>query len=209
MQKTVEKILFRVAGVTKYKKAVKEACNMIAEDNGIPEYSKYYGDLSAKEIREEVEEYGLKVFKYRDLDIFNIELIPETDNKYDPNAIKVLIFDNHIGYVPATVSKSIRKYFDDERYHFLIECEIKGGPYKEWDDYEEKSCHKIMIWMLVLKFTLPLLILHKKKVIQSESSEIIDDNISIKKLRKLNLLKLEQLKLNILNKILLVIVSLI
>lgn len=43
MQKTVEKILFRVAGVTKYKKAVKEACNMIAEDNGIPEYSKYYG----------------------------------------------------------------------------------------------------------------------------------------------------------------------
>lgn len=69
MQKTVEKILFRVAGVTKYKKAVKEACNMIAEDNGIPEYSKYYGDLSAKEIREEVEEYGLKVFKYRDLEI--------------------------------------------------------------------------------------------------------------------------------------------
>ncbi|MDT5439422.1 hypothetical protein RQX21_00680, partial [Streptococcus pneumoniae] len=48
--------------MTKYKKAVKEACNMIAEDNGIPEYSKYYGDLSAKEIREEVEEYGLKVF---------------------------------------------------------------------------------------------------------------------------------------------------
>ena len=35
---------------------------MIAEDNGIPEYSKYYGDLSAKEIREEVEEYGLKSF---------------------------------------------------------------------------------------------------------------------------------------------------
>lgn len=138
MQKTVEKILFRVAGVTKYKKAVKEACNMIAEDNGIPEFSKYYGDLSAKEIREEVEEYGLKVFKYRDLDIFNIELIPETDNKYDPNAIKVLIFDNHVGYVPATVAKSIRKYFDNKKYNFVIEGEIKGGPYKEWDDLNDK-----------------------------------------------------------------------
>ena len=138
MQKTVEKILFRVAGVTKYKKAVKEACKMIAEDNGIPEYSKYYGDLSAKEIREEVEEYGLKVFKYRDLDIFNIELIPETDNKYDPNAIKVLIFDNHVGYVPATVAKSIRKYFDNKKYNFVIEGEIKGGPYKEWDDLNDK-----------------------------------------------------------------------
>lgn len=138
MQKTVEKILFRVAGVTKYKKAVKEACNMIAEDNGIPEYSKYYGDLSAKEIREEVEEYGLKVFKYQDLNFFNIELVPEVDNKYDPNAIKVLIFNNHVGYVPATVAKTIRRYFDNKKYDFVIEGKIKGGPYKEWDDLNDK-----------------------------------------------------------------------
>ncbi|HGR4185286.1 TPA: HIRAN domain-containing protein [Streptococcus pneumoniae] len=138
MQKTVEKILFRVAGVTKYKKAVKEACNMIAEDNGIPEYAKYYSNLSTKELREELEEYGLKVFKYQDLDFFNIELVPEVDNRYDPNAIKVLIFDNHVGYVPATIAKTIRKYFDNKKYNFVIEGEIKGGPYKEWDEYEEK-----------------------------------------------------------------------
>lgn len=138
MQKTVEKILFRVAGVTKYKKAVKEACNMIAEDNGIPEYAKYYSNLSTKELREELEEYGLKVFKYQDLDFFNIELVPEVDNKYDPNAIKVLIFNNHVGYVPATVAKTIRKYFDNKKYNFVIEGEIKGGPYKEWDDLNDK-----------------------------------------------------------------------
>lgn len=138
MQKTVEKIVFRVAGVTKYKKAVKEACNLIAEDNGIPEYAKYYSDLSTKELREELEEYGLKVFKYQDLDFFNIELVPEVDNKYDPNAIKVLIFNNHVGYVPATVAKTIRKYFDNKKYNFVIEGEIKGGPYKEWDDLNDK-----------------------------------------------------------------------
>ena len=138
MQKTVEKILFRVAGVTKYKKAVKEACNLIAEDNGIPEYAKYYSNLSTKELREELEEYGLKVFKYQDLNFFNIELVPEVDNKYDPNAIKVLIFNNHVGYVPATVAKTIRKYFDNKKYNFVIEGEIKGGPYKEWDDLNDK-----------------------------------------------------------------------
>lgn len=136
MQKTVEKILFRVAGVTKYKKAVKEACNMIAEDNGIPEYAKYYSNLSTKELREELEEYGLKVFKYQDLDFFNIELVPEVDNRYDPNAIKVLIFDNHVGYVPATIAKTIRKYFDNKKYNFVIEGEIKGGPYKEVTETE-------------------------------------------------------------------------
>ena len=138
MQKTVEKILFRVAGVTKYKKAVKEACNLIAEDNGIPEYAKYYSNLSTKELRDELEEYGLKVFKYQDLDFFNIELVPEVDNKYDPNAIKVLIFNNHVGYVPATIAKTIRKYFDNKKYNFVIEGEIKGGPYKEWDDLNDK-----------------------------------------------------------------------
>lgn len=138
MQKTVEKIVFRVAGVTKYKKAVKEACNLISEDNGIPEYAKYYSNLSTKELREELEEYGLKVFKYQDLDFFNIELVPEVDNKYDPNAIKVLIFNNHVGYVPATVAKTIRKYFDNKKYNFVIEGEIKGGPYKEWDDLNDK-----------------------------------------------------------------------
>lgn len=138
MQKTVEKIVFRVAGVTKYKKAVKEACNLIAENNGIPEYAKYYSNLSTKELREELEEYGLKVFKYQDLDFFNIELVPEVDNKYDPNAIKVLIFNNHVGYVPATVAKTIRKYFDNKKYNFIIEGEIKGGPYKEWDDLNDK-----------------------------------------------------------------------
>ena len=138
VQKTVEKILFRVAGVTKYKKAVKEACNLIAEDNGIPEYAKYYSNLSTKELREELEEYGIKVFKYQDLDFFNIELILEVDNKYDPNAIKVLIFNNHVGYVPATIAKTIRKYFDNKKYNFVIEGEIKGGPYKEWDDLNDK-----------------------------------------------------------------------
>lgn len=188
VQKTVEKILFRVAGVTKYKKAAKEACNLIAEDNGIPEYAKYYSNLSTKELREELEEYGLKVFKYQDLDFFNIELVPEVDNKYDPNAIKVLIFNNHVGYVPATVAKTIRKYFDNKKYNFVIEGEIKGGPYKEWDDLNDKVITNndldigFEIYLSVIDSTLkesneispttPIEnVVHKK--IEKESSELV------------------------------------
>ncbi|APJ29370.1 phage protein [Streptococcus pneumoniae] len=193
MQKTVEKILFRVAGVTKYKKAVKEACNMIAEDNGIPEYAKYYSNLSTKELREELEEYGLKVFKYQDLDFFNIELVPEVDNRYDPNAIKVLIFDNHVGYVPATIAKTIRKYFDNKKYNFVIEGEIKGGPYKEWDEYEEKV---VTNNDLDVGFEIYLTIVDssQKEVIQSESSEIIDDNISNKEVTETEAIETEAIE---------------
>ena len=49
-----------------------------------------------------------------------------------------MIFNNHVGYVPATVAKTIRKYFDNKKYNFVIEGEIKGGPYKEWDDLNDK-----------------------------------------------------------------------
>lgn len=183
MQKTVEKILFRVAGVTNYKKAVKQACNDIAEDNDIPEYSRYYGDLTTQEIREELEEIGGQIFKYQDLSTTEVELIPEPTNKYDSNAIKVLIFDNFVGYVPGKIVKNIRHYFDDDKYIFISEAEIKGGPYKEWDEYEEKV---VTNNDLDVGFEIYLTIVDssQKEVIQSESSEIIDDNISIKEVTK-------------------------
>lgn len=138
MSKRIESIIFRVAGVTNYKKAVKQACNDIAEDNGIPEYTKYYGNLTTKEIREELEEYGGQIYKYQDLSATEVELVPEPENKYDSNALKVLLYDNFVGYVPGKIAKTIRHYFNDDKYSFVSVAEIKGGPYKEWDDYEEK-----------------------------------------------------------------------
>ncbi|MCB2860605.1 restriction endonuclease [Streptococcus suis] len=173
MAKTVEKIIFRVAGVTNYKKAVKQACDDIAEDNGIPDYSKYYGDLSTKEIREELEEFGGQIFKYQDLSTTEIKLIPEPDNRYDGNAIKVLIFDNFVGYVPGRMAKNIRHYFDDNKFNFISEVEIKGGPYKEWDEYEEKV---IINNDLDVGFEIFLTIIDssQNEENQSESSEIIN-----------------------------------
>ncbi|MEF9623001.1 HIRAN domain-containing protein [Streptococcus dysgalactiae] len=138
MTTTIEEISFRVAGVTNYKKSVKQACHDIAEDNGIPEYSKYYSNLTTKEIREELKEFGDRIFKYQDLSATDVELIPEPDNKYDNNAIKVLIFNNFVGYVPSKIARTIRHYFEDDKYSFISVAEVKGGPYKEWDDYEEK-----------------------------------------------------------------------
>ncbi|HGS2854997.1 TPA: restriction endonuclease, partial [Streptococcus pneumoniae] len=56
---------------------------------------------------------------------------------------------------------------------------IKGGPYKEWDEYEEKV---VTNNDLDVGFEIYLTIVDssQKEVIQSESSEIIDDNISNK-----------------------------
>lgn len=138
MSKVVESLIFRVSGVTNYKKSVKQACADIAEEAGIPDVSNYYGDMSAKEIREIVEDFGEKVYKYQDLSTTDVEFIPEPENEYDTNAIKILIIDNFVGYVPSKIAKQIHKYFSNDKYLISAAVDIVGGPYKEWDDYEEK-----------------------------------------------------------------------
>ena len=39
----------------------------------------------------------------------SLELIPEPENKHDPNAIKVIVDGQHIGYVPAKECEKVKK----------------------------------------------------------------------------------------------------
>lgn len=75
-----------------------------------------------------------------DIDIYKYEpfygyadLVPEPDNPHDPNAIKVIVSNIHIGYVPAKRTKSIKKILDSNNV-IAIGCEIFGGPYKVLPD---------------------------------------------------------------------------
>ena len=138
MPKIIDSFIFRVAGVTNYKKAVKAACNDIADAYGIPELTKYYRDLSSSEIREELEGFSDKIFKYEDMSTSDVEFEVEPDNQYDQNAIKILIYDNFVGYVPAKIARKIYDYLVDEKYFDTAYAEIVGGPYKEFDYIEDK-----------------------------------------------------------------------
>ncbi|MDS1367907.1 HIRAN domain-containing protein [Streptococcus suis] len=138
MPKAIESFTFRVAGVTNYKNAVNAACNDIADEYGVPELTKYYRDLSSSEIREELEGFSDKIFKYEDMSTSDVELVAEPDNQYDPNAIKILILDNFVGYVPAKIAKKINKYIVNDQYFDTAYAEIVGGPYKEFDYAEDK-----------------------------------------------------------------------
>lgn len=41
--------------------------------------------------------------------IHNVKLEFEKDNKYDPNAIKILVNDQHIGYIPKELCQRLKK----------------------------------------------------------------------------------------------------
>lgn len=85
-----------------------------------------YG-LTKKEILEE----GLddtRIYKY---DIVNTaaSLVPEPDNPHDPNAIKVIVGDVLVGYVPAEKTARVRNILERKEIIKTI-CQIYGGEYK-------------------------------------------------------------------------------
>lgn len=53
------------------------------------------------------------------------KLIPEPTNKYDKNAIKIVVDGVKIGYVPAEMTGTIKQMLKKDRYQFLVT--IRGG----------------------------------------------------------------------------------
>ena len=68
-----------------------------------------------------------------------VELVPEPDNEYDPNAVKVIVDNVLVGYIKAGSCKHILNIINSNRIE-KIECTIKGGKYKYlgYDDDTDK-----------------------------------------------------------------------
>lgn len=65
------------------------------------------------------------------------ELVQEPDNPHDPNAIKVVVAGQHIGYIKAGSCAHLNKVINDGRVEKIL-CRIYGGPYKgAFQDYDE------------------------------------------------------------------------
>nr|DAX04303.1 MAG TPA: HRAN protein [Bacteriophage sp.] len=122
---------FKTVGSTFRKKSdLNNAIKYIAEDY----FGEFYDGMSNKEIAEDMG----RVYKYQDFYTNNVSLIPEPENEYDKNAIKVLVSDFCIGYIPKNINKQILSFVNDDTLDRDLTVEIIGGPYKELDFIEDK-----------------------------------------------------------------------
>lgn len=93
--------------------------------------------------KKEMIDYGLvgeRVYKYF-FDVDKVDLIPEPENPHDPNAIKVIVDKEHVGYIKAGSCAHLLKVINGNRIK-KISCEISGGPYKyieEDFDYDKEK----------------------------------------------------------------------
>lgn len=117
---------YRVAGVTHYEENILS----LGEEN--PDYDSSKSELVDCGL------IGERVYKY----IFHpqsVELQPEPDNPNDPNAVKVIVDGEHVGYVKAGSCAHIKKVLARDGIA-RIKCEIGGGPYKRVDeDYDDET----------------------------------------------------------------------
>lgn len=123
---------FNVAGISFHEK---EILSMLVEEN--EEWSMSKRDIIECCLAEE------KIYRHGGTTT-NVKLIPEPDNPHDPNAIKVIVDNIHIGYVPAKITNSVKKIMQSK--DCVISCEFIGGEYKilneEYDDIVDKVIYK-------------------------------------------------------------------
>ena len=83
--------------------------------------------------------FDMNTYEWVPRDGMEVELIPEPDNKYDPNAVKVVIGGHHIGYIPKEKCLEVLELLSSGRIE-RMSYDLIGGKYKRVDedyDYEK------------------------------------------------------------------------
>lgn len=105
---------YKVAGVSHYKE------NVLSFASKNPQYSFTKKEMIASDLPS-IYEFNFKTGK--------TTLIPEPTNPHDPNAVKVIIDEKHVGYIKKGSCKHILNLLNQNRIE-KIESEIGGGSYK-------------------------------------------------------------------------------
>lgn len=123
----------RVAGVSFRQKQILT----LAEEN--PEY-----DVSKKELLDpfSYKLHGRRIYQYT-FNPMNVELVPEPENPQDPNAIKVIVDNVHVGYIKREANSHINQLISEDRIDY-IKAFIGGGKYKcvDYDPFKDKDVYE-------------------------------------------------------------------
>lgn len=96
-----------------------------------------------------------RIWKYNFYPV-KVDLVPEPENPYDPNAIKVIVDSVHVGYIKKGSCKHLLKVIAEGRLGD-IDCTIGGGPYKYiYEDYDDNGNERYEMEREELNFSVVL-----------------------------------------------------
>ncbi|HEK9993497.1 TPA: HIRAN domain-containing protein [Streptococcus equi subsp. zooepidemicus] len=127
MKKEVFNSSFQVAGTIYHQKEVTKVAEILSSNI-------YYKGLTNQKIINYIQNSHIgRIYKYNYLKSNEVKLVREPNNKYDHNAIKVLVKDIFIGYIPREIAKKISRFLKNKKYSYNADINIYGGPYKAID----------------------------------------------------------------------------
>ena len=150
-KRTIYDVILKVKGISYRQEAFSNLCQeLIRESDDIP-----YLGYTSKEIKEELIFRG-RFYKYLPFEIPDVEFIPEFDNKFDTNAVKIVVRGYHLGYVTKSKSRKVLRLTTDSNNEVVKIAKIYGGDYKDIDPESDrlrtvKDSLKIRIKLKVLK----------------------------------------------------------
>lgn len=126
---------------------------------------------------EDIKLDGYKQWQYELFEENTVDLVPEPDNPYDENAIKVIHNKmGHIGYIPKESNQDLMNFLKEHNNQVTINMNLEGGPYKYYNEYQDKVISKSVPFY----FKLVIKSLH----IEEKSKD--DKKLDIKKNKPIN-----------------------
>lgn len=124
---SVDKIIFHedflLMGTNYHKEEADIAADFLSE--GV-----HYFGKDNKSLKSYMLETYKPVYKYNKLKTVDVQLLPEPSNPHDKNAVKVLVNNIFVGYLPAVIASQISSYIANPNYRYDAILTGRGGPYK-------------------------------------------------------------------------------
>ena len=146
---TADKIVFHddflLMGTNYHKEEAELAADFLSE--GV-----HYFGKDNKSLKSYMLETYKPVYKYNKLKTVDVHLFPEPTNPHDKNAIKVLVNNIFVGYLPAMIASQISSYISNPNYRYDAILTGRGGPYKTLNIETERvvTCEKELTYYLDL-----------------------------------------------------------
>ena len=149
-ERTIYDVVLKVKGISYHQEAFSDLCQeLIQESDDVP-----YLGYTSKEIKEELI-FSDRFYKYSPFELSDVDFVPELDNQFDPNAVKIVVRGYHLGYVTKSKNRKVLRLTADQNNEVIKIAKIYGGDYKDIDPESDKlrtvkDSFKIQIKLKVL-----------------------------------------------------------
>lgn len=150
-ERSIYDVVLKVKGISYRQEAFSDLCQeLVKESDDVP-----YLGYTSKEIKEELI-FSDRFYKYSPFELSDVDFVPEVDNQFDPNAVKIVVRGYHLGYVTKSKSRKVLRLTTDSNNEIVKIAKIYGGDYKDIDPESDKlrtvkDSFKIQINLKVLK----------------------------------------------------------